>query len=115
MASENVVQFTDTNFDTEVLQSQTPVLVDFWAEWCGPCRMIAPVIDALAEEYKGKVKVGKVDTDANRATAMRFGIQSIPTLMIFKGGQLVQRLVGGHPRATLKGALDTALGTPASV
>ena len=115
MASENVVQLTDTNFESEVLQSQTPVLVDFWAEWCGPCRMIAPVIDALAEEYKGRVKVGKVDTDANRNTAMRFSISAIPTILIFKNGQLVQRFQGGRGKKEFATALDTVLGTPASV
>jgi thioredoxin 1 len=115
MASENVVQLTDANFDAEVLQSQPPVLVDFWAEWCGPCRMIAPVIDALAEEYKGRVKVGKVDTDSNRSTAMRFSINAIPTILIFKGGQLVQRFQGGRGKREFAQALDTVLGTPASV
>ncbi len=114
MASANVVTLTDANFDTEVLQSQVPVLVDFWAVWCGPCRMIAPLIDALADEYQGKVKVGKVDTDNSRQTAMRFQIQSIPTLMLFKNGQLVNRWVGGRGKKELATALDAALATPAS-
>jgi thioredoxin 1 len=115
MASENVLALTDANFDTEVLKSTQPVLVDFWAVWCGPCRMVAPLIDALAEEYKGRVKVGKVDTDSNRSTAMRFQIQSIPTIMLFKNGQLIQRYVGGRAKKELAAALDAALGTPASV
>jgi thioredoxin 1 len=115
MASENVVNFSDANFDTEVLASQAPVLVDFWAEWCGPCRMIAPVIDDLAEEYKGRVKVGKLDTDANRNTAMRFSINAIPTVLIFKGGQLVQRLQGARGKRDFKAALDSALGVGAGV
>jgi thioredoxin 1 len=114
MASENVLALTDANFDTEVLKSAQPVLVDFWAVWCGPCRMVAPLIDALAEEYKGRVKVGKVDTDSNRNTAMRFQIQSIPTIMLFKNGQLIQRYVGGRPKKELAAALDAALGAPAS-
>jgi len=112
MASENVVTITDANFESEVLQSQVPVLVDFWAEWCGPCRMIAPVIDQLAEEYKGRVKIGKVDTDSNRSTAMRFQINAIPTIMVFKGGQLVQKFQGGRGKREFAQALDTVLGTP---
>ena len=107
MASENIVQLTDANFETEVLNSQQPVLVDFWAEWCGPCRMIAPLIDELAEEYKGRLKVGKVDTDSNRATSMRFSINAIPTLLVFQKGQLVQRLQGVRGKKELKGMLDT--------
>ena len=114
MASQNVITLTDANFDTEVLQSQVPVLVDFWAVWCGPCKMIAPVIDAVADEYKGRAKVGKVNTDDSRATAMRFQIQSIPTIMIFKNGQLLNRYVGARGKKDLATALDAALGTPAS-
>jgi thioredoxin 1 len=115
MASQNVVNFSDANFDSEVLGSQTPVLVDFWAEWCGPCRMLAPVIDDLAEEYKGRVKVGKLDTDANRNSAMRFSINAIPTVLVFKGGQLVQRLQGLRGKRDFKAALDAALGAGAGV
>ena len=115
MASENIVQFSDANFEAEVLNSETPVLVDFWAEWCGPCRMLAPVIDDIAEEYKGKVKVGKLDTDANRNSAMRFSINAIPTVLVFKKGQLVQRLQGLRGKKDFKAALDAALGTPAAV
>jgi thioredoxin 1 len=94
MASENVKEFTDSNFEQEVLQSKTPVLVDFWAEWCGPCRMLAPTIEKLAGSYAGKVKVGKVDTDSNRDVAMRFGINAIPTVILFKGGQVAHKFVG---------------------
>jgi thioredoxin 1 len=114
MASQNIVQFTDTNFESEVLGSQTPVLVDFWAEWCGPCRMLAPVVDELAEEYKGRVKVGKLDTDNNRNTAMRFSINAIPTVLVFKGGQVVQRLQGLRGKRDFKAAIDAALGAPAA-
>src|SRR3954468_10654882 len=107
MASPSVVQFTDANFETEVLNSETPVLVDFWAEWCGPCRMLAPTIDELAEEYKGKVKVGKVDTDSNRNTAMKFSINAIPTVIIFKNGQIVQKLSGLRGKKDFKTILDS--------
>ena len=113
MASQNVVQFTDANFDSEVTNSETPVLVDFWAEWCGPCRMLAPTIDELAEEYKGKIKVGKVDTDANRNTAMKFSISAIPTVIIFKKGQIVQKLSGLRPKRKFKTVLDAAIGAAA--
>jgi len=94
MASDKVKAFTDDNFETEVLNSDTPVLVDFWAEWCMPCRMVAPIIDSLAGQYEGKVKVGKVDTDANRKVAMNFGITAIPTVILFKDGQVHSKIVG---------------------
>lgn len=101
MASEYVVTVTDNNFDQEVLQSSVPVLVDFWATWCGPCRAIAPIIDEIAQEYQGKLKVGKVDVDNNMDIAARYGIQSIPTLKVFKGGELVDSMVGALPKAQL--------------
>ncbi|MEM6551977.1 MAG: thioredoxin [Planctomycetota bacterium] len=94
MASEAVVEFTDANFQSEVLESDTPVVVDFWAEWCMPCRMLAPTIDELADDYAGKVKVGKVDTDANREVASQMSISAIPTVMVFKGGEMVKQFVG---------------------
>ena len=109
MASEHVVAITDQNFQAEVLQSTQPVLVDFWAEWCGPCRMLAPTIDKLAADYVGKVKVGKVDTDANRDVAIKYGINSIPTVILFKGGQVVQKFVGLRPERDFKQALDSAI------
>jgi thioredoxin 1 len=94
MANQNVREFTDANFDAEVLKSPTPVLVDFWAEWCMPCRMLTPTIDAVAEEFAGKLKVGKVDTDANRDTALKYNINAIPTVMLFKNGELKKKFVG---------------------
>ena len=94
MASDNVIEITDTNFQEEVGNSQTPVLLDFWAEWCMPCRMVAPIVEDLAGEYAGKVKFGKVDTDTNRQTAMNFQIQAIPTLMLFKDGDVAETIVG---------------------
>ncbi len=110
MASDKVVAFTDENFENEVLESPLPVLVDFWAEWCMPCKMIAPVIDELADEYDGRVKVGKVDTDNNRNISLQFGISAIPTVMVFKGGELVKRFVGMQQKRDFKATLDEALG-----
>jgi len=107
MATE--FEFTDTNFDQEVLQSTTPVLVDFWAPWCGPCKMVAPLVAEISTEYAGKLKVGKVNTDDNQAVAARYGIMSIPTLMIFRGGEVVARIVGFQPKQTLTGKIDAAL------
>ena len=92
------MEITDINFENEVLQSSTPVLLDFWAVWCGPCRMIAPVVEELAKEYDGRLKVGKVDVDNNPEVSMRFGIRSIPTLMIFKGGKVVEQIIGAVPK-----------------
>jgi thioredoxin 1 len=106
MASEHVREFTDGNFDAEVIKSEQPVLVDFWAEWCQPCRRLAPIIDKLATDYAGKVKVGKLDTDSNHSVAMKYGISSIPTVMVFKGGEVVKRIVGLRGEDEFKQVLD---------
>ena len=102
----NVTEFTDENFSSEVLSSPDPVLVDFWAPWCGPCRQIAPMIDEIAGENSGSLKVGKVNIDENPEAAQNYGVQSIPTLMIFKAGEVVERFVGAQPKARLQQAID---------
>jgi thioredoxin 1 len=105
----NVIEFTDANFDEEVLKSSVPVLVDFWAPWCGPCRQIAPSVEALSTEYAGKIKIGKLNTDDQIDTAAKFGIRSIPTLLVFKGGEVVNQLVGALPKAKIAEQLEKAL------
>ena len=103
------VVLSDANFAQEVLQSDKPVLVDFWAEWCGPCKMIAPTINELAGEYAGKAKIAKLDVDSNNMTAGQFGIRSIPSLLIFKGGRVVDQIVGAVPKQRIKERLDASL------
>lgn len=105
----NTVEFNDANFDEEVLKSELPVLVDFWAPWCGPCRMIAPSIEALSTEYAGKVKVGKLNSDDNPDVSAKFGIRSIPTLLIFKNGEVVNQLVGALPKDKIAEQLNRAI------
>jgi thioredoxin 1 len=95
------VAFTDDNFDAEVLQSNIPVLVDFWAVWCGPCKMIAPIVDELAGEFEGKAKIGKLDVDGNQQTAIKYGVRSIPTILIFKDGKLADTIIGAVPKAAI--------------
>ena len=103
------VDVTDGTFETEVLKSDKPVLVDFWAPWCGPCRMVAPVVEELSEEYGGKVKFLKLNTDDNVNTAATYGIRSIPTLLMFKGGQPIDQIIGFRPKGDLKKVIDKAL------
>lgn len=105
----SAVAVTDSSFEQDVLSSEVPVLVDFWAPWCGPCRMVAPVVDEIAEQYDGKIKVVKLNTDENPNVASQYGIRSIPTLMIFKGGQRVDVVVGAVPKATLANAIEKYL------
>ncbi len=110
MASEAVVEFTDANFQNEVLDSDVPVLVDFWAEWCQPCKMLGPTIDKLADDYGGTVKIGKMDTDGNRETAVKYNISAIPSVLIFKGGEVQAQIVGMKGEGDYKAAIDKAMG-----
>lgn len=103
------LELTDANFQSEVINSDVPVLVDFWATWCMPCRAIAPVVEEIATEYAGKIKVGKVDVDNNRETAMNYSIRSIPTLLIFKDGQPVETIVGAQPKSAITAKIDGLL------
>ena len=104
-----LIEITDANFATEVEQSDIPVLIDFWAVWCGPCKMIAPIVEELVQEYDGKIKVGKLDVDNNQQTAMKFGIRSIPTLLIFKNGSVVDTLIGAVSKGQIIEKLDAQL------
>ena len=105
--SEHIHHVTDGNFDTEVLQSQTPVLVDYWAEWCGPCKMIAPILDDIAKDYAGKLKVAKLNIDDNQETPAKYGIRGIPTLMLFKGGNVEATKVGALSKSQLTAFIDS--------
>jgi len=109
MSAANITHVTDANFEQEVLKSSTPVLIDFWAPWCGPCKAIAPVLDELAGEYAGRLKVVKVNVDDNPMTPSRFGVRGIPNLLIIKSGEVKQQIVGAVPKAQLVKAVDTAI------
>ncbi len=106
MAGNNILELTDASFDTDVLKSEQPVMVDFWAAWCGPCKALAPIVEEVAVAYSGKIKVGKMDVDKNVATPQRYGVRGIPTLLIFKGGKVQEQIVGYVPKETIKRALD---------
>jgi len=110
MAAENILELTDDNFDAEVKQSDQPVLVDFWAPWCGPCKMLGPILDELAGEFEGRVKIGKVNIDEHQAVAGQYGVSSIPTLLVFKGGEVIEQHVGLKPKAALADSLNGVAG-----
>jgi len=104
--SENMVVLTDANFDTEISKKDGPILVDFWATWCAPCRAVAPILEKLSDEYKGKARIGKLDVDNNPATATRFGIMSIPTLLLFKDGKVAEQVIGSQSREAISGMIQ---------
>ena len=110
MASNAIMEVNDSNFDQDVLKSDKPVLIDFWAAWCGPCRALAPIVDELATAYEGKVKVAKMDVDRNSATPMRYGVRGIPTLLVFKGGEVKEQIVGYVPKEQIQKAIDKHIG-----
>ena len=107
--AENVMEFNDQYFDSDVLKAEMPVLVDFWAVWCGPCKAIAPIVEEVANDYSGKVRVGKMDVDSNNQVAMRYGIRSIPTLLLFSGGEVVDQVIGNVGKESIESMLSKAI------
>ncbi|GJM17159.1 MAG: thioredoxin [Thermodesulfobacteriota bacterium] len=109
MASEAIIEVSDSNFESEVVKSEVPVLVDFWAPWCGPCRAIAPIVEEISSSYEGKIKVGKMNVDENQATTMKFGIRSIPTIIMFKDGEAVDQIIGAVPKGEIERVVEKSL------
>jgi thioredoxin 1 len=109
VASDKIITLNDKNFQDEIKETQVPILVDFWAEWCAPCRMIAPMLDEIADEYEGKIKIGKLNVDQNRSIAAQFGVMSIPTLIVFKGGEMVEQMIGAQPKENLLKVLQSVI------
>ncbi|MCZ6791619.1 MAG: thioredoxin [Candidatus Dadabacteria bacterium] len=109
MASDSIIELSDSTFETEVVKSDLPVLVDFWAPWCGPCRAIAPIVEEISSSYEGKIKVGRMNVDENQSTTMKFGIRSIPTIIMFKGGEAVDQIIGAVPKGEIERVVDKSL------
>ena len=109
MAGDKVLEFSDANFEDEVIKCDIPVLVDFWAPWCGPCRIIAPVVEEISESHDGKIKVGKLNVDDNQQTSMKFGIRSIPTLLVFKNGEIFEQIIGAVPKSEIERVVNSAI------
>jgi thioredoxin 1 len=109
MASGAIIEISDSNFESEVVNSDVPVLVDFWAPWCGPCRAIAPIVEEISSSYEGKIKVGKMNVDENQSTTMKFGIRSIPTIIMFKGGEAVDQIIGAVPKGEIERVVEKSL------
>ena len=109
MASDAIIEISDSNFESEVVNSDLPVLIDFWAPWCGPCRAIAPLVEEISSSYAGKIKVGKMNVDENQSTTMKFGIRSIPTLIMFKGGEAVDQIIGAVPKGEIERVVEKTI------
>lgn len=109
MASDAIIELSDSTFESEVVNSDVPVLVDFWAPWCGPCRAIAPIVEEISSSYEGKIKVGRMNVDENQSTTMKFGIRSIPTIIMFKGGEAVDQIIGAVPKGEIERVVEKSL------